>query len=139
MRPLMTILAVAALGIPQLAAADELARVPAEAVTWLETPFGVEAAPVHGDFGAGKHVTLIKFKAGTRTPTHTHSAAYVGVVVQGRGIHFEPGKGGEDVGLAPGSSWTVPGKLAHVSGCLEGEDCIFALYQDEAFDFLPHD
>jgi quercetin dioxygenase-like cupin family protein len=131
--------AVAALATVQLAAADELVRRPADGAAWLETPFGVEAAPVDGDFSAGKHISLIRFKAGTRTPVHTHSAAYVGVVVQGQGIHFEPGTDGEETALAPGSSWSVPANLPHVSGCLAGDDCIFALYQDEAFDFVPLD
>jgi hypothetical protein len=26
--------------------------------------------------------------------------------------------------------------VEHISGCLKGEDCVFALYQDEPFDYV---
>jgi quercetin dioxygenase-like cupin family protein len=115
--------------------AANLTTTPASEVKWLDTPFGVQASPVSGDFQKGKHITFIKFKAGTSTPGHTHTHAYVGVVVKGQGVHYEPSVS-KPTPLPPGSTWRVPANAKHVSGCLKGEDCVFALYQDEPFDYL---
>ena len=115
--------------------AADLRVTPANKVTWLDTPFGVQAAPVMGDFSKGKHITFIKFKAGTSTPAHVHSHDYVGIVVKGRGVHYVPSDK-KPTPLRPGSTWTVPANVEHISGCLKGEDCVFALYQDEPFDYV---
>ena len=106
-------------------------------IKWLDTGFGPQAAPVSGDFTKGKHISLIKFKAGLKTPLHTHSHDYVGIVVSGKAKHYEPGKPETETVLGPGSFWAIKGTVPHISECLAGEDCIFALYQDDAFDFLP--
>ncbi|MEO5805195.1 cupin domain-containing protein [Devosia sp.] len=118
-------------------AADTLTSTPADKVQWADTPFGVQASPVHGDFLTGAHVTFIKFAAGMQTPPHVHSHDYVGIVVKGQGVHYIPGE--TPTPLPPGSTWSVPANLVHISGCLAGEDCIFALYQADAFDFIPQE
>ena len=118
-----------------VSSAADLRITPSDKVTWLDTPFGVQASPVMGDFSKGKHVTFIKFKAGTSTPPHIHSHDYVGVVVKGRGVHYVPSEK-NPTPLKAGSTWTVPANVEHISGCLKGEDCVFALYQDEPFDYV---
>jgi quercetin dioxygenase-like cupin family protein len=115
--------------------AAELSVTPAGTVNWVDTPFGVQASPVMGDFTKGKHITFIKFKAGTSTPVHARSHDYVGVVVKGQGVHYAPADR-KPVPLPPGSTWKVPANAEHISGCLAGEDCVFALYQDEPFDYV---
>lgn len=118
-------------------AGDASHRTPADAVAWGETPFGPLASSVSGDFSAGQHITFIKFPAGLKTPVHTHSHDYVGIVISGVTRHFEPGKPETEVDLPVGSHWSIPADLPHVSECLPGADCVMAIYQDESFDFHP--
>ena len=115
--------------------AADLRFTSSDKVTWVDTPFGVQASPIMGDFSKGKHITFIKFKAGTSTPAHVHSHDYVGVVVKGTGVHYIPSDK-NPTPLQPGSTWTVPANVEHISGCLKGGDCVFALYQDEPFDYV---
>ena len=115
--------------------ADTSTRTPATAVQWVDIG-GPQAANVSGDFAAGQHVMFVKFAAGMKTPLHIHSHDYVGVVVSGVARHSIPGKPETEVDLAAGSHWFIPANLPHISECLPGAECIFALYQDEAFDFI---
>jgi quercetin dioxygenase-like cupin family protein len=121
------------LGISAAQAAD-IHATPADQVKWLDTPFGVQASPIMGDFSKSEHITFIKFKAGTSTPAHVHSHDYYGVVVKGRGVHHSPSDK-KPTPLSAGSTWMVPANVEHISGCLAGEDCVFALYQNKAFDY----
>ena len=102
---------------------------------WQDTPFGPQAAPVHGNFAEGQHITLIRFSAGLKTPLHTHSADYIGVVITGSTRHFLVGKPETEQVLPPGSHWFMPAGVQHVSECLAGSECIMALYQTAVFDF----
>ena len=112
-------------------------RTAAEKLQWGKTPFGPDASVVYGDFSKGKHITLIKFPAGMKTPIHTHSHDYIGVVIAGVTRHYLPGKAETKTKLAAGSHWSIPAKVKHISECLPGSDCVMALYQDKNFDFLP--
>ena len=112
-------------------------RTPAADIKWMDTGFGPQAAPVVGDFTKGKHLSFIRFKAGFKTPLHTHSHDYVGIVVVGQARHYEPGKPETETVLGPGSYWSVKGNVPHISECLAGEDCVFALSQDDSFDIKP--
>lgn len=114
-------------------------RTAAEDVEWVETPFGPLAAPVSGNFTEGQHITFVKFPAGMKTPVHTHSHDYTGIVLTGVTRHFEPGKPETETPLPAGSHWSIPAGLPHISECLPGADCIMALYQADKFDFLPTD
>ena len=106
-------------------------------IQWSKTPFGPLASSVFGDFSTGEHVTYIQFPAGMKTPVHTHSHDYVGIVVSGTTRHFEPGKPETEKELPAGSHWSIPADLPHVSECLPGSDCVMAIYQTANFDFLP--
>ena len=112
-------------------------RTAVQNLQWGKTPFGPDASVVYGDFSKGKHITLIKFPAGMKTPIHTHSHDYIGVVISGVTRHYLPGKPETKTTLAAGSHWNIPGKVQHISECLPGAECVMALYQDKNFDFLP--
>jgi quercetin dioxygenase-like cupin family protein len=97
---------------------------------------GPTASPVSGDFTKGAHVTYLKFAAGMKTPPHTHSADYVGIVLVGNGRHTVKGVAETDKILPAGSHWFMPANVEHVSECLPGAECIFALVQNDKFDFI---
>lgn len=104
---------------------------------WQEAPFGPMVSPVHGNFAEGGHVTFIKFPPGMKTPLHTHTSSYVGVVISGTSKHWLPGRPETEKLLPPGSHWYIPATVEHVSECLPGVECVLVVYQDEKFDFLP--
>jgi hypothetical protein len=110
-----------------VSSAADLRITPSDKVTWLDTPFGVQASPVMGDFSKGKHITFIKFKAGTSTPPHIHTHDYVGVVVKGRGVHYVPSEK-NPTPLKP-VYVDCSGKRGTHQWLPEREDCVFALYQ----------
>ena len=127
---------------PAIADSNKLAdpqssRTAVDKLQWGETPFGPHASVVYGDFSKGKHITLIKFSAGMKTPIHTHSHDYIGIVIAGVTRHYLPGKPETKTTLAAGSHWSIPGNVQHISECLPGAECVMALYQDKNFDFLP--
>jgi quercetin dioxygenase-like cupin family protein len=106
-------------------------------INWGKTPFGPLASPVYGDFSKGNHITLLKSPAGMKTPVHTHTHDYIGVVISGVTRHYLPGKPSTMTKLPAGSHWSMPANIEHISECLPGGECIMVLYQDESFDFLP--
>lgn len=130
-------LALTSLVLSPMAQAGEITATPAETVTWTESGLGPLLAPILGDMGHGQHLSFVRLPAGFVSPAHTHSHDYTAVQVTGVSRHYPPG-GRDDVpDLAPGSTWSVPGDLVHVSECLPGADCIFALFQGAGFDLLP--
>lgn len=112
-------------------------RVAVENLQWNKTPFGPEASVVSGDFSKGGHITFIRFPAGMKTPIHTHSHDYIGIVISGVTRHYLPGKPETKTRLAAGSHWNIPANVQHISECLPGTECVMAIYQDNNFDFLP--
>ncbi len=108
-----------------------------EKLEWFETPFGPHASVVNGDFSKGEHVTYIRFLPGMVTPVHTHSSDYTGLVIKGKTMHWQPGKPDTQIELAEGSHWSISANIPHVSECLPGKECIMAIVQKSAFDFIP--
>ena len=106
-------------------------------IKWGPTPFGPEAAIVSGDFSSGKHISYIKFTAGMKTPMHTHSQPYIGLVISGTTKHWIPDQPNTEKLLPAGSHWSIPANVEHVSECLDGSDCVMAIFQEQAFDFIP--
>lgn len=109
---------------------------PTSDLPWVETPIGPMASPVSGDFTKGAHVTYLRFPAGAKTPLHTHSADYVGIVISGNARHTVKGIAETERILPPGSHWFMPANVEHVSECIPGAECVMALIQGEKFDFL---
>ena len=109
---------------------------PTSDLPWVETPIGPMASPVSGDFTKGAHITYLRFPPGAKTPLHTHSADYVGIVLSGNARHTVKGIPETERILPPGSHWFMPANVEHVSECVPGAECVMALIQGEKFDFL---
>ncbi len=106
-------------------------------IQWNEFPGERAIADVVGNFKTGPHLKFVRFGAGVKTPPHIHSHSYVGIVVQGRARHYEPGKPETETILEPGSTWSINAGVAHISECLEGAECLFATQSSGAFDSAP--
>jgi quercetin dioxygenase-like cupin family protein len=117
-------------------AGKQATRTPLSDVKWTKSPLGVEVFAAFGDASKGPHLTYIKFTPGQKTPVHTHSADYTGVVVSGTGRHHLPGKPETQTDLPAGSTWFMPADLPHISECMPGAECIFAVYQQGPNDFI---
>jgi len=76
-----------------------------------------------------------KFPAGMDSGWHWHTAAYEGVVVQGKFTHTFKGAAPETGG--PGSVWSQPAGQVHDDKCEEGADCIVVVYFHGKLDFIP--
>ena len=113
---------------------SEVQNTPAEDISWSELPDGRATAAVHGDMRMGEHISYVRFPPGLRTAIHTHSNSYSGIVVKGSARHFQPASESRAVWLMPGSFYSVPGNVAHISECFQGSECIFAIHQHDAFD-----
>lgn len=130
-------LALATLALSAAADAPDPANfVASTELQWQPTEFGPFVHSVSGDFSQGAHITYVKFAAGMKTPLHTHSAAYVGVVLSGTTRHWIVGRPETAKLLPAGSHWAMPAQVRHISECLPGLECVMALYQDAAFDFV---
>jgi len=134
---LVTLIALAVLCSTSAVGAESATHTASTELKWMETPIGAFVSPLAGDMNASEHITYIRFSAGMQTPVHTHTHAYVGIVVTGTTQHWIPGKPETRKDLAPGSHWSIPAGQPHVSECKAGMDCIMAVVQEGAFDFLP--
>lgn len=128
-----------AVGAHTFALADgaQTTRTPVGELAWKTLPNGRKVSPVSGDMTTGAHITFIRFAPGMKAAPHTHSHDYVGIVVNGTARHYEPGKPETETVLPTGSHWAIPGNVVHISECLPGSECIFAIYQQAAFDLKP--
>ena len=106
-------------------------------VAWANSDLGVKLFGVFGDSSKGPHITYVKFKAGQATPPHTHTGSYTGVILEGTGRHYLPGRPETKMDLPIGSTWFMPANVEHVSECMPGSECIFVVYQQGHFDFHP--
>ncbi|MBS1555028.1 MAG: DUF4437 domain-containing protein [Bacteroidetes bacterium] len=99
--------------------------------------FGIQVSPVYGNLQKGEHSTYVKFPAGTTLPMHTHTDDYYGVVISGNLRHPIKGQPETNVSLPPGSHWSMPANVEHVTECEPGVECIVMLTQKKPFDFKP--
>lgn len=116
---------------------EQTSHTPATELQWGPSGFGPQISPVNGHPTHGKHVTYVKFSAGLKTELHRHSVDYIGIVISGVTMHWEPGKPDTRKQLSTGAHWFVPANVPHVSECLPGAECIMAIYQQDAMDFIP--
>jgi quercetin dioxygenase-like cupin family protein len=99
---------------------------------------GPKLAGVSGDYKKGAYGGFMTLPAGFTSPPHTHTGAYEAVMIKGTSSHWLKGEDGTKAKkLGPGSYWTMPGKLEHVSACDKGTDCLFWVMQKTKFDFVP--
>ena len=90
---------------------------------------------VWGNPNEGASEILQKFPAGMDSGWHWHTAAYEGVVIQGKFTHTF--KGAAPQTGAPGSVWSQPARQVHDDKCEEGGDCIVVVYFHGKLDFIP--
>ena len=135
----LCILTLCIVGTAVITSADgaKSTRLPASALQWTTLPNGRQVSPVSGDMKTGAHITFIKFTPGMKTAPHIHSNDYVGIVVKGTARHYEPGKPETETVLPAGSHWAIPANVVHISECLPGSECVFAINQNAAFDVKP--
>ena len=89
----------------------------AEEVKWDDVN-GVKLATLFGDSKKGPYGALFKMPAGHSSPLHSQSGAYEAVQISGTSSHWLRGEDGTKAKkMTPGSYWTMPGKLDHVSAC----------------------
>jgi quercetin dioxygenase-like cupin family protein len=87
---------------------------------------------VWGNPNEGASLILQKFPAGMDSGWHWHTAAYQGVVIQGKFTHTFEGAAPQTGG--PGSVWSQPARQVHDDKCEEGGDCIIAVYFHDKLD-----
>jgi len=88
---------------------------------------------VWGNPNEGASLILQKYPAGMDSGWHWHTAAYDGVVIQGKFTHTFEGAAPQTGG--PGSVWSQPARQVHDDKCEEGGDCIIAVYFHGKLDF----
>lgn len=117
----------------QAQTSDDAVVLDVEEVEWTEIVPGVDFGAVYGAFTEEPHGKMVRFEPGMIAPMHTHTHAYHGVVVQGTVTNpYE----GEDppVEMGPGTYWYVPGGVAHKTGCVSEEPCLFYTHGDALWD-----
>ena len=97
---------------------------------------GPSTAVLWGDPASGEHGFLIKIPAGGTSPAHTHSADYHAVVVQGTVMNYAPDDKAPKE-MPPGSYYSQPGNMAHITACKAGKECMSYVYIKGKFDFAP--
>jgi hypothetical protein len=119
---------------PELTAFNELAWTP----LMKEGPLPA-VAPIEGDASKGAFLGYLKLPAGFESPPHTHTNDYWAVLVQGQMTHWAADGGSEKSSKIIGvGGWVhMPGKVAHVSKCFPGADCIMVMMQKGKNDFIP--
>ncbi len=106
----------------------------AEEVKW-DDQGGLKLATLFGDYKKGPYGGLLKLPAGFTSPLHSHSGTYEAVEISGTSSHWLRGEDGTKAKkMTPGSYWTIPGKLDHVSSCAPGADCVLFIWQKTKFD-----
>lgn len=106
-----------------------------EELKW-EDVGGPKLANITGDFKKGPFMALLTIPGGFTSPMHSHSGDYESVQIEGTSSHWFKGEDGTKAKkLTPGSYWTIPAKVDHVSQCEKGKDCVMLLIQKSKFDF----
>ena len=112
-----------------------------DAIPWKpvdpENHPGLMMSVLWGNPNKGASLILQKFPAGMDSGWHWHTAAYDGVVIQGKFTHTFEGAAPQTGG--PGSVWSQPARQVHRDNCEEGGDCIIAVYFHDQLDFKPVD
>jgi hypothetical protein len=99
---------------------------------------GPKLATVTGDSKKGPYIGLMQLPGGFTSPWHGHSGDYEAIQIEGTSTHWVRGEDGTKAKkMTPGSYWSMPGKLEHISQCEKGKDCLVLLLQKTKFDFIP--
>jgi len=125
-----------------VAANPDAVFVTPEGVNFQETPFqGVELANAFSNDDTGSHETFVRVAAGGEIPPHMHTQGTYSVVVSGPMEIPVPLDEMNTSTMVTASGSFVPPATEHLMGCLtsatDGEDCVFLIHQDGAFDVFP--
>ena len=97
---------------------------------------GPKLGALTGDPDKGQYIGLMQLPGGFTSPLHTHSGDYEAIQIEGTSSHWLKGEDGSKAKkMTPGSYWSMPGKLEHVSQCEKGKDCLLLVMQKTKFDF----
>jgi Domain of unknown function (DUF4437) len=111
-----------------------------EDLKWVELG-GPKMGSLVGDSQKGAYIGLLVLPggaAGFTSPLHTHGGDYQAIQISGTTTHWLKGEDGSKAKkMTPGSYWTMPGKLEHVSQCEKGAECTVLVIQKSKFDFAP--
>lgn len=78
---------------------------------------------------------LIRFPPGAQSPPHWHSSSYWAVTISGTMRHWPATSTGADAKALPAGSYQMmPARLAHVSKCDPGAECIVMVHVIAPFD-----
>lgn len=109
-----------------------------EELKWVELG-GPKMGALTGDPMKGAYLGLLVLPggaAGFTSPMHSHSGDYQAIQITGTSTHWLKGEDGTKAKkMTPGSYWTMPGKLDHVSQCEKGAECTILVIQKSKFDF----
>lgn len=109
-----------------------------EEVTWADLQGGPKLGVLTGDPKKGPFAGLLQLPAGFTSPFHSHSGDYEAVQISGTSSHWLKNEDGTKAKkMGPGSYYSMPGKLDHVSACEKGADCVMFVWQKGKFDFIP--
>ncbi|MEY4718521.1 MULTISPECIES: DUF4437 domain-containing protein [Methylomonas] len=86
----------------------------------------------YGDQKDSAHGTFMKFSYGFKSPAHSYTYDYYGVVIKDEMENYSPNK--ELVKMGPGSYWYQRGLEAHITECLSNDGCIAWVVQSQKFD-----
>ena len=107
-----------------------------EEVKWDDVG-GPKLGLLTGEYKKGPYGALMRIPAGFTSPLHSHTGAYEAVQISGTSSHWVKGEDGTKAKkMTPGSYWSMPAKLEHVSACAPGADCIFYVWQKTKFDYV---
>ena len=98
---------------------------------------GLMMSVLWGNPNKGASLILQKYPAGMESGWHWHTAAYQGVVIQGKFTHTFKGAAPQTGG--PGSVWSQPARQIHHDKCEKAGGCIIAVYFHGKLDFNPVD
>jgi Domain of unknown function (DUF4437) len=111
-----------------------------EELKWVDLG-GPKMGSLVGDAQKGAYMGLLILPggaAGFTSPLHTHSGDYEAIQITGTSSHWLKGEDGSKAKkMTPGSYWSMPGKLEHVSQCEKGAECTILVIQKTKFDFAP--
>ncbi|HEY5933252.1 MAG TPA: DUF4437 domain-containing protein [Kofleriaceae bacterium] len=109
-----------------------------EELKWADLQGGLKFGVFTGDMKKGPVAGLLQLPAGFTSPFHSHSGDYEAVQIMGTSSHWLKNEDGTKAKkMVPGSYWSMPGKLDHVSACDKGTDCVMFIWQKTKFDFVP--
>lgn len=112
---------------------------PAADIKWEPYAPGVplQVGQLWGDRLKGEHGMFLKLPAGFEAGSHSHTADYYAVLVQGTWVHTNDGDTSPPKELPVGSYVFQPGKQNHNDVCKSKTDCIVFVYQHAKGDFIP--